>query len=75
MYFAVYAPAATQGPQKRKNEARRWSGEVELRGLAVKVFPVTDYVHHQDFGTVAGPTAKLKVDCADSLLLEAAPAP
>jgi len=31
---------------------------------------VTDYVNGMDFGTVTGPTAKLKVEFTGSLLLE-----
>jgi hypothetical protein len=36
---------------------------------------VTDYVHHNELGTVTGPVGKLKVDFTGSLLLEATPAP
>src|SRR5208282_3784846 len=68
MYFAFYAPAETNASQKKKEGVGHWGGEVELRGLAAKTYRVTDYVHHQDHGTVTGPTAKLKVDFADSLL-------
>jgi hypothetical protein len=51
----------------------KWKGEVELRGLPAKSFHVTDYVSHKDLGTVTGPTAKLTVEFAGSLLLEATP--
>jgi hypothetical protein len=44
---------------------------VELRGLEQRSYHVTDYVHNRDYGTVTGPTAKLRVDFTDSLLLEA----
>jgi len=75
MYYAFYAPAPDGQKQTGKAQANRWRGEVELRGLGAKSYHVTDYVHQKDLGTVTGPTAKLKVDFADNLLLEAAPAP
>ncbi|MGB7847936.1 MAG: glycoside hydrolase family 36 protein [Candidatus Acidiferrum sp.] len=75
MYYAFYAPSQMHPARGEQNAAGQWGGEVELRGLAAKTYHVTDYVHHQDFGTVIGPTAKLKVHFTDCLLLEAAPAP
>jgi alpha-galactosidase len=75
MYYAFYAPSPANSAQSQRPEAGHWSGEVELRGLAAKNYRVTDYVHNQDFGTVTGPAAKLKVDFVDSLLLEVVPAP
>jgi len=75
LYYAFYAPAYVS-PDKRKDDvARHWSGEVELRGLAAKTYRVTDYVHNKDLGIVTGPTATLKVDFNDNLLLEAVPTP
>jgi len=80
-YYAFYAP---EPPKKGKNSnaeekgntiPENWRGEVELRGLPGKSFHVTDYVHHKDFGSVTGPTAKLSVEFTGSLLLEAAPNP
>jgi alpha-galactosidase len=74
IYYAFYAytqPAAGQSQPVPSH----WSGEVELRGLADKNYQVTDYVHGKSFGTVRGPTAKLRVDFSDNLLLEAAAAP
>jgi alpha-galactosidase len=69
MYYAFYAPQpsgdSTMGTPKH------WAGEVELRGLSARQYRVSDYVHDRDLGTVTGPTAKLKVDFTDSLLLEA----
>jgi len=65
MYYAFYAPS-----EKGSNT---WSGEVELRGLGNQSYHVTDYVNGKDYGGVTGPTAKLKVDFAGSLLLEAMP--
>jgi len=67
-YYAFYAPA------EKGSKPSGWAGEVELRGLpSGATFRVQDYVHHKDYGTVSGPDAKLKVEFADSLLLEAAP--
>jgi len=79
MYYAFYAPSYAK-PEKKDDTNngelnRHWSGEVELRGLAAKTYRVTDYVHNKDLGTVTGPTAKLKVDFDDNLLLQAVPAP
>lgn len=67
MYYAFYAPAATD---KSASNAK-WSGEVELRGLGNTTYHVTNYVDGKDYGTVIGPTARLKVDFIGSLLLEA----
>lgn len=75
LYYAFYAPPPSHPSHGRPDAAQHWTGEVELRGLAAKTYHVTDYVHQKDFGTVTGPTAKLKVDFADNLLLEATPAP
>jgi alpha-galactosidase len=81
-YYAFYAP---EKPREEKKDVSKhdapppahsnWSGDVELRGLPAGTFRVTDYVHHKDYGTVTGPTAHLKVDFTDSLLLEVVPAP
>jgi alpha-galactosidase len=73
MYYAFYAPSQAASTSTSHTEAGHWTGEVELRGLSIKSYHVTDYVHNQDLGTVTGPVAKLKVDFVDSLLLEAAP--
>ena len=73
MYYAFYAPQPDP-KQKGKHAPQHWNGDVELRGLAAKTYRVTDYVHHKHFGNVVGPTAKLKVDFTDSLLLEVTPA-
>ena len=72
VYYAFYAPALA-GSKPNEGRPRRWNGEVELRGLAGKNYHVTDYVHGHDLGSVQGPTAKLKVNFNDSLLLEAVP--
>jgi alpha-galactosidase len=67
MYYAFFAPPATD---KLKRE-RTWSGEMELRGLDNRTYHVTDYVNGKDYGTVSGPTGKLRADFTGSLLLEA----
>jgi len=69
MYYAFYAPAKIE---KGKN-LDTWTGEVELRGLGNKAYHVVDYVSGKDYGNVTGPTAKLPVDFAGSLLLQAVP--
>ncbi len=67
MYYAFYAPA----PPGKKGGEGKWNGEVELRGLANKIYRVTDYVNGKDYGEVAGPTGKLKAEFTGSLLLQA----
>ena len=74
-YYAFYVPEKPATDKKKLPEQGAWSGEVELRGLPAKSFHVADYVNHKDFGTVTGPTAKLKVDFKGNLLLEATPTP
>jgi alpha-galactosidase len=89
MYYAFFAPpaedvskggaegtlAAAKTESMKAPQPKTWGGEVELRGLETgKNYKVTDYVNQKDYGTVTGPTAKLKVDFTGNLLLEAAPA-
>jgi alpha-galactosidase len=69
-YYAFYAP---EDPKNSAASESAWKGEVELRGLPGKSFHVTDYVHQKDYGTVAGPVAKLQVEFKGNLLLDAAP--
>jgi alpha-galactosidase len=73
LYYAFYAPANAAAGAKNAGAPVKWSGDVELRGLAAKGYSVTDYVHHRDLGTVTGPTAKLHVEFSDNLLLQASP--
>lgn len=69
MYYAFYAP-----PEKGSN-TWNWSGEIELRGLGNnQSYHVMDYVNGKDLGNVTGPAAKLQIDFAGSLLLQAVPA-
>ncbi len=77
IYYAFYAPLATAADSKHNSGTggQTWNGEVELRGLTAKNYKVTDYVNQKELGTVTGPTAKLKVDFKDYLLLEVKPAP
>ena len=74
-YYAFYSPEKGDGGKMDPVNAGGWKGEVELRGLPVGTFRITDYVHHKDLGTVTGPVAKLNVDFHGSLLLEASPEP
>ncbi len=73
LYYAFYAPPATSASNNERPAMRSWSGEIELRGLEARSYHLVDYVHQEDLGTVAGPTARLKVDFTDYLLLEATP--
>jgi alpha-galactosidase len=75
LYYAFYAPAASAPSNKAQTIVNSWNGEVELRGLAAKSYHVIDYVNQKDYGMVTGPTARLKSDFTDYLLLEATPAP
>jgi alpha-galactosidase len=73
LYYAFYAPTAPATAKNKQPAPQPWSGEIELRGLDAKSYHVIDYEDQKDWGTVVGPVAKLKVDFADHLLLEAAP--
>ena len=75
LFYAFYAPASPAEAQDKKRAQTLWSGDIELRGLEPKSYHVMDYVNGKDLGTVKGPTARLKVEFSDSLLLEATPAP
>ncbi|GAB4362930.1 MAG: alpha-galactosidase [Calditrichia bacterium] len=59
MYYAFYAD--------------KYSGAVELRGLAAGKYRVTDYENHRDLGEVSGPAARLEVEFSKHLLLEVTP--
>ena len=52
---------------------QKFSGEIELRGLKPGQYQVTDYVNGKDYGKINGPTARLRADFTEHLLLEAAP--
>jgi len=67
LYYAFYAPTGAD----KSSGGVKWSGDVELRGLENRSYHVTDYVDGKDYGTVTGPSAKLKVDFTGDLLLEA----
>ncbi len=73
MYYAFYT--SNESPALNATQAAKnlWKGEVELRGLQAGTYKVVDYVNNRDLGTVQGPTAKLNVEFADSLLLEVTP--
>ena len=71
MYYAFYAP---EPPGKSGGKTEVFRGQIELRGLAEKMYRVVDYVNGKDYGDVKGPVARLAADFAGSLLLEAVPA-
>jgi alpha-galactosidase len=66
MYYAFYAPADDEAHGKGP-----WNGEIELRGLSNRTYQVVDYANGKDYGSITGPTAKLRVAFSESLLLEA----
>ncbi len=79
MYYSFFVPsyvAEHVGKVTQKPASQEWSGSVELRGLTPgQAYHVSDYVHHQDLGTVTGgKNAKLNVKFSDYLLIEAVPA-
>ena len=74
VFYAFYAPAKPADAHSKEPQLS-WSGEIELRGLESKKYRVTDYVNQKDFGTIKGPTARLKVNFQDNLLLETSPIP
>ena len=59
LYYAFYAPD--------------WNGDVEIRGLEVCAYRVTEYVDGKNLGKVQGPTATLSGEFKKHLLLEATP--
>jgi len=74
MFYAFYASEnpAKKGGEHAPEEISK--GEVELRGLAAgKRYKILDYVNNKDYGFATGPTAKLKVEFKESLLLEGKP--
>jgi alpha-galactosidase len=75
LYYAFYAPAAPATVKNKPPAPQPWSGEIELRGLDAKPYHLVNYEDQKDWGTVVGPTAKVKVDFADHLLLEVTPVP
>ena len=74
MFYAFYAAEPKSFKEKAPEGIPK--GELELRGLAEgKSYRVMDYVNKRDYGVVTGPTAKLKAEFMENLLLEATPAP
>lgn len=53
--------------------AKAFRGEVELRGLEDREYAVRDYVQDRPLGTVHGPTARIRADFREHLLLQADP--
>ena len=65
MYYAFFAP-----------QSGAWQGQIELRGLKLGNYHVTDYVEGKDLGVVQsanGAVPKLAVNFKDHLLLEVKP--
>jgi len=74
IFYAFYAPEKSEKRGKKEAPEGTWKGDVELRGLAAgKSYKILDYVNNKDHGFVTGPTAKLKVEFEENLLLEATP--
>jgi alpha-galactosidase len=63
VYYAFYA-----------DKGKRWSGEIELRGLNSGTYQVIDYENGTALGSVDASTPKLKVTFFEHLLLEVSPA-
>jgi len=61
MYYAFYTP----------DKNKRWTGGVELRGLAPGTYQISNYESGKQLGTVDANSPKLKVDFSEHLLLEA----
>jgi alpha-galactosidase len=59
LYYALYA--------------KKWSGEVELRGLADRTYKVIDYVNDKFITDVEGKNAKLNVNFDKYFLIKAVP--
>jgi alpha-galactosidase len=53
--------------------AKRWKGNVELRGLEDRKYSVVDYVTGKKYGPVSGHAAHLPVEFNGNLLLEVRP--
>jgi alpha-galactosidase len=74
MFYAFYAPEKSEKRGKKEAAEGIWKGEIELRGLAAgKSYKILDYVNNKDHGFATGPTAKLKMEFEENLLLEAMP--
>jgi len=73
IYYAFYTPENSNNSNPAAAAPGSWNGEIELRGLSSKKYRVLDYVNNKDYGTVSGPTARLRVEFQDNLLLQATP--
>lgn len=73
MFYAFYSSSESPALPTKIDAKNVWKGEVELRGLKAGRYQVVDYVHNRQLGVVEGPTAKLKVEFSDSLLLQVTP--
>jgi hypothetical protein len=63
MYYAFYTP----------EKGKRWSGEIELRGLKPGHYQVLDYENGKQLGVVDSQNPKLTVSFVEHLLLETGP--
>ena len=72
MYYAFFVPAYNQKEQPRPGT--KWSGSIQLRGLAPGTYHVQDYVNNRDLGTVTAPDPTIQASFTDQLLLEVTPA-
>jgi alpha-galactosidase len=63
IYYAFYAP----------DKQKRWSGEIELRGLKPGRYEVVDYENGRHLGVIDSQKPKLKVSFDEHLLLETNP--
>jgi alpha-galactosidase len=63
IYYAFYAP----------EKGKRWSGEIELRGLKPGHYEVVDYENAKHLGVIDSQNPKFKVSFDEHLLLETSP--
>jgi alpha-galactosidase len=63
MYYAFYAP----------DKQKRWSGDIELRGLKPGHYEVVDYENGKHLGVIDSQNPRLKVSFDEHLLLETNP--
>lgn len=73
IFYAFYSSSESPSLPAKPSAKNIWKGEVELRGLHAGPYKVLDYVNNRDLGIVRGPTAKLRIEFTDSLLLQASP--
>ncbi|HXM97350.1 MAG TPA: glycoside hydrolase family 36 protein [Candidatus Dormibacteraeota bacterium] len=73
VFYAFFVPEKAKHSEQKVSK-EMWKGEVELRGLTPgKRYRVADYVNNKDYGVAIGPTAKLNLEFAENVLLQATP--